>query len=574
MPSDTPMSYTVNSRFGRSVFGLIALGAVAMFVFAAGLARAQTENLKPHYVVVTQDDSAIRCGPGEVWYSVSTLRAGDFVRVDGRVPGYRDVWLRVDYPGATPALVPAGEAKMVEGAGIVRLTTFSQLRAYNPSGGAASDSFQRLLKKNPLVAGTELSLVGSLTNTRNEVTAYLVQAPAEARCYLKEAFVRPASDEEVRAHFQKPALGEEEMTDASDGVDAALAHGTQEFAHTQTMTEANAQTPVHDQQAHQQEIARTPVQMLPPIAEDEWNTSDELLPEGQLADTQGREFVDDPVAAVHEFRPGPMSESLRERSSENVYEDYLDQLDNGASEASDELFESVATAEDDGTGFASFDEKAAQQRGPQQIQTQRSDRTQTARFDEDRPIATFEHLHAAFKTITAEPVEAAEIEPLIAEYRRLLASIPDTEEDVSLRKAVQARIELLDIRKELQQQMRKLAMIEESAQVDVVEIRTQIQGLRAHRDYVAVGRLATSSIYDGKRLPLMYRLQSIDDDTARTLAYVAPAEGVDLKGKLGAIVGVEGADHMDSALRLQVIAPTRVDRLTTIADASESEMDE
>jgi len=83
-----------------------------------------------------------------------------------------------------------------------------------------------------------------------------------------------------------------------------------------------------------------------------------------------------------------------------------------------------------------------------------------------------------------------------------------------------------------------------------------------------VGRLTASVVYDGKRLPLLYRVQSIDEDSGRTLAYVVPAKGVDLSGSLGSIVGVAGVAHVDASSRLNIVTPQRVDKLRAGATAA------
>ena len=67
--------------------------------------------------------------------------------------------------------------------------------------------------------------------------------------------------------------------------------------------------------------------------------------------------------------------------------------------------------------------------------------------------------------------------------------------------------------------------------------------------------------YDGKRLPLLYRLMSVEGGAGRTLAYIAPAEGTDIAGKLGTIVGVVGTREGAAGLRAQVITPRRIDVL-------------
>jgi hypothetical protein len=78
-----------------------------------------------------------------------------------------------------------------------------------------------------------------------------------------------------------------------------------------------------------------------------------------------------------------------------------------------------------------------------------------------------------------------------------------------------------------------------------------------------VGRLVASTVYDGKRLPLMFRVLSPESTSARTLAYVAPGSGFNLTEKIGRVVGVVGEAKMDESLRVNIIVPARIDVLTS-----------
>jgi hypothetical protein len=77
--------------------------------------------------------------------------------------------------------------------------------------------------------------------------------------------------------------------------------------------------------------------------------------------------------------------------------------------------------------------------------------------------------------------------------------------------------------------------------------------------YAAVGRLAGSTIFDGGRLPRLYRVH--DAETGRTLAYLRPDPGFDLAGMVGHVIGVVGDEHYDADLRLDVMTVRRIDLL-------------
>ena len=68
-----------------------------------------------------------------------------------------------------------------------------------------------------------------------------------------------------------------------------------------------------------------------------------------------------------------------------------------------------------------------------------------------------------------------------------------------------------------------------------------------------------SNVYNGERLPKMYRIQSVSrvDGSPRTLGYVTPDKSID--GKLGSVVGIVGEPRFDPQLRLVIVRPDQVD---------------
>lgn len=185
-------------------------------------------------------------------------------------------------------------------------------------------------------------------------------------------------------------------------------------------------------------------------------------------------------------------------------------------------------------------------------------------------IASFDTLEPRYRAVIAQPIESAELDQLIGEYERLQGSLGDSIEDRAMRPAVQGRLELLRIRADLQKDLQRLAALETKAKTDVSEIQTKIREYQASRPYTVVGRLSVSTIYDGRNnMPLMYRLQSVEGDVGRTLAYVIPSKNADVAGKIGLIVGVEGDARRDSGLQVDIIEANRVDVLTSAAETAE-----
>ncbi|GAB4549196.1 MAG: hypothetical protein Tsb0013_10290 [Phycisphaerales bacterium] len=167
-------------------------------------------------------------------------------------------------------------------------------------------------------------------------------------------------------------------------------------------------------------------------------------------------------------------------------------------------------------------------------------------------------LDEAFQRVLAAPMEDAELSGLIDSYESLRAELPDDQSSAAFRDAIDVRLTLLDLRAELQQLAREAADLEarvgETPDLEAVERSTSL-------GYEAVGRLMPSLIYDGERLPLLYRIVSVDTAYGRTVAYVAPHDEINLASALGAIVGVHGEATTEQDRRVPVLTPLRVDVL-------------
>jgi hypothetical protein len=76
--------------------------------------------------------------------------------------------------------------------------------------------------------------------------------------------------------------------------------------------------------------------------------------------------------------------------------------------------------------------------------------------------------------------------------------------------------------------------------------------------------LNASTVYDGNRLPLLFRVT--DPAAGQTVAYVAPKDANRLTTMVGLLVGIRGTKRFDEALKLNIIDPGTVDILTQRKD--------
>lgn len=181
-----------------------------------------------------------------------------------------------------------------------------------------------------------------------------------------------------------------------------------------------------------------------------------------------------------------------------------------------------------------------------------------------KPVNKLDGLETAFRNIRTQAIDDAEIEPLLAEYRAALAELPG---DSRRGPQLNQRIEYLQFQRDLQDKKRALAEIERQADERTQSLLAAVNDVERTRVYTIIGMLLPSTVYDGTNMPLMYRIQSVGGVTPRTLGYLKPSEAtdaqgaLDIKSKIGLIVGVIGEASIDPTLQLNIVSPVRVDPL-------------
>lgn len=162
---------------------------------------------------------------------------------------------------------------------------------------------------------------------------------------------------------------------------------------------------------------------------------------------------------------------------------------------------------------------------------------------------------AAARKLPAEQLDVA-LDELLAEYSR---TREETTDDEYLAAQLDQRIEWLNLRILTRDQRRSIQAAMAQADDRSKALDNQVTDWRKGRAYQLVGRLVQSTVYNGERLPRMFRVQSVTsfDGTPRTLGYLVPDAANETK--LGAIVGIVGEARFDPQLRLMVIKADQVD---------------
>lgn len=179
-------------------------------------------------------------------------------------------------------------------------------------------------------------------------------------------------------------------------------------------------------------------------------------------------------------------------------------------------------------------------------------------------------LDEAFRRVQSQSDAEAEIDELVAELESARSKLDDTPTNRYARAGLQQRIDILKLRADWRDKVR--AMEERRAAATVASGATQktLDTLQQHRVYTITGKLTTSELYDGTRLPRMLRVQSVGGPTTRTLGYIQPTPELNLDTKIGQNVGVVGNIILDPRTGLRTIEASRVELLANAPTNTDS----
>ncbi len=461
-----------------ATLGLAPLGIVGI---ASAQVSSQVNQVEPQHMLVTDQRAMIRCGAGTAYYPVAELRAGSILIMDGETSSG---WARVSYPSTAAALVRTEYAQIAPDGKTLTLSRDDSLVAYNALAGARG-SWSKLLAQ-PAPRGTQFKVVGEAVNDLSgELAGYRVEAPAEARGYVRVSFLRAATPSEVEAW-------------KNQGDTPAVAENT---GNDQPAEDPGVVAPAMNETTKPVDVAAVPTEQP---AEDPGQN--DALVDPMIDETVASKPVNVPVSKpVTDPSAGATNASPIETSTE------------------------VAEANE------------PEQPAPLRINS----------------IEEMEQLLAA---VQKQTIEEAEFGPLLAEVTRMYEATPDTAENAGLRTALRQRQSILKIRQRVQDAARANASLSDRATEREQELVNKVRELEIQRSYAVVGRLLPSAVYDGRRLPRMYRVQSLGvTEAPRTMGYLRPNAELNLESMLGETIGVVGTPNLDPRLNLMIIDPLKID---------------
>lgn len=531
--------------------------AAALLQFGTSTATAQLRDVTAYYVTVTSPDAALRCGPDLIWYGVAQLVRGQVLLVDGETEG----WLRAGYPAGARAVVRTSEAQLRESDNTVLLTRRSRLRAYNPSDPVWEECWKAVFPDEPLRAGTELRYVGPMKGRAGNLEGYIVEAPSEARGYVLASHVRRATEDEVRQYLAATRSRQQQTTTTRPSATPS-----------DQPTTPPPPPPVESQREPTRAPETAPETLQPapkPVAEPrEEPVRKESAPTQTPPRSQPVEPESEPVIETPPVQEAPAPSTTVEQEPARP----ATQPDREASRTPSPVSSPTTSPRQAERGdTAPAAEPAQPERSASDAPTTPGAETEAPNAPiaetkpverpKPRPILNLNDLDAAYEDVSRQPLSDAEFEPLIVEFRRYLGTLGDGRLADRERRYVEAKIEGLQLQADLQRNEASLASLADSASHVAERLTVTERRLAESRDYDAVGRLMASAIYDGSRLPLLYRLQSVEGGTGRTIAYLTPMSEIAVDSLLGSIVGVHGEGRTDEAAGVLIIRPARVEVL-------------
>lgn len=195
----------------------------------------------------------------------------------------------------------------------------------------------------------------------------------------------------------------------------------------------------------------------------------------------------------------------------------------------------------------------------EEIEAQRrADEIRQRNMEEQVRRVTYQDLEGIWSTVRNEPTESAELETLRDRYQAL---VEDGIAPYSTREQAKARVEQIQMRVEVQDKIRELDEIKARLGQRKRGVAELDLAMKLRRPYDSVGRLMASTVYNGDRLPLLYKLA--EPTTGHTLAYVVPGPSSKPSEALGLVVGIKGKRTYDETLRVNLIVPEIIEVLET-----------
>ncbi len=488
---------------------------VAVWVCSSvvGLAGAQINRVEPYYAVVTVDQTTLRAGDMPQYYTVAILDAGSMLRVDGAGGG----WARVGYPQQATAFAAGRDVKDL-GNNTLEVTRPTSLLASSLDRGYGG-SWQKLLPQgSELVAGDSLTYTKPVTKGDGSIAAYVISPPTSARAFVESSLIRKATEQEI-AEFLADSGLEPEATPTPTNTD-----------------EIPAPAAITSQPAV--EMTNEP-------------TGEEVI-----------SLIDEIVIPGSESTPEPTSNQMQPVTTNTPTAPTTEIVVPVVTDVTDMVTEIVTDAVIDVPPLNDTIEVLPADSTPGLTTTPKPSADTAERVEQLEAMIDssldVEHLEAVFTNVRQQSLMAAELGELRDQFQRVRDQLGAQAYDQSTATRIDQRLAVLDVMIDLRDRRRELAAQQSAITVMTTQVERRISAASSRAAYTVVGQLVPSTIYDGLRLPMLYRIVSVDQTGTRTIAYVSDTEQLGLAQKVGRVVGFTGTIGIDPTLGVRLVKTNNV----------------
>lgn len=496
---------THSTTIRASVAALLSVLTLVFFTSTA-LAIAQPSESGSEvsrWVVVTTETEAVRSGDQEIYYTITEAQRGAIFAAVSTSGDYT----KVQYPAELGAVVPAKQVRVIKAGTQVQLLEDSKLKAESMLRGLAGSWNSVYIE--PLPAQTVLNVLDVIyeetsDGSQGEVLGYRVAPPrppvvkSHPYAYIQTNSLRSATPEEIARH-----QGGKQITTGRPQLMPAPGRTTSNPNADTSTTESTLSTSIDS--SAEGKLEEKPESSTDMNASDAGGVGGE-----QVIDLRNEIVLPEPTAPVEIQNTPPVTKPSQVVSPEKS---------GSASKASKKSSAHITAA-------------------------------------------SLEALESSFtnaRSMSRTQLDEA-LPELLAEFNRTREAIGDDESEA---RPLDQRIEWLNIRLKTRDQRRAITQALATADAQSVELNQKMNQWNNSRVYSLVGRLMLSGVYTGEHLPLLYRVRAPDPVTGfdRTIGYVAPKDGQDLRPYLGRVVGVIGDPVRDQSLALPVLSPTKIDQM-------------
>lgn len=502
----TSHTRSISTYFRNIRTKLFALAAMLMVWMLPTTAHAMTQNAEPQWMVVTSETEAVRSGDQEIYYTITEVQKGAIFASEGTSGDFT----KIRYPSDLGAVVRADKVRVIKAGTQVQLLEGSKLKAESMLRGLAGSwntVFPEEIPAETVLGVLDVIYEETSDGSQGDVLGYRVAPPrppvvaSYPYAYIRTESLRKATEEEIARHQggKKITTGRPQLMPAPDRT-------------VRNPNADNSTTEAVGKSAEELEVA------------DDVPARD---PASEAGGTGGEEVID-----------------LR---NEIVLPDPAESINDQSENAPVEIQNTPPVTKRDTP-----------------ISPEKSGKAVTGSSKSSAVItaSSLEALEASFtnaRSMTRAQLDEA-LPELLAEFNRTRAAIGDDESEA---RPLDQRIEWLNIRLQTRDQRRAIQSALATADQQSVELNDKMKKWNNSRVYSLVGRLMLSGVYTGEHLPLLYRVRAPDPVTGfdRTIGYVAPKKGQDLRAYLGQVVGIIGDPVRDESLSLTVLSPTKIDQM-------------